>query len=258
MSLPRKHGRGGQSALRFARLRMEARRNYVRKITELATEIFITNDAVNVAGLILAGSADFKNELQQSDLLDPRLKTKVLCVLDVAYGGENGLNQAMTLAGPSLGKIRLLEEEQLFDQMFDELARDTGKVAYGVQATMNALRAGAVDTLIVWDKLNLVRHQAEDGSEQILKRKVHETMPLILDAATADSAPVMLLLDWLAVYANKTHTNLQLVGGSSPKGVQFVRGFGGVAALLRYAMPELMCDDDMSDEDEASEASDAE
>ena len=30
--LPKKHGRGGQSALRFARLRLEKRHNYVTKV----------------------------------------------------------------------------------------------------------------------------------------------------------------------------------------------------------------------------------
>jgi hypothetical protein len=51
VDLPKKHGRGGQSALRFARLRMEKRHNYVRKVAELATQIFITNDRPNVRGL---------------------------------------------------------------------------------------------------------------------------------------------------------------------------------------------------------------
>jgi peptide chain release factor subunit 1 len=32
VDLPKKHGRGGQSAVRFARLRMEKRHNYVRKV----------------------------------------------------------------------------------------------------------------------------------------------------------------------------------------------------------------------------------
>ena len=64
-------GRGGQSALRFARLRMEKRHNYVRKVAEVATQMFISNDKVNIAGLILAGSADFKTELSQSDMFDP-------------------------------------------------------------------------------------------------------------------------------------------------------------------------------------------
>ena len=78
VDLPKKHGRGGQSALRFARLRLEKRHNYVRKVAETATQMFITNDKVNVAGIVLAGSADFKNDLAQSDIFDQRLVAKVL------------------------------------------------------------------------------------------------------------------------------------------------------------------------------------
>lgn len=40
-------GRGGQSALRFARLRMEKRHNYVRKVAETAVQLFISNDRVS-------------------------------------------------------------------------------------------------------------------------------------------------------------------------------------------------------------------
>ena len=93
VDLPKKHGRGGQSALRFSRLRDEKRHNYVRKVAELAVQHFITNDKVNVTGLVLAGSADFKTELSQSDMFDPRLAAKVIKVVDVSYGGENGFNQ---------------------------------------------------------------------------------------------------------------------------------------------------------------------
>jgi peptide chain release factor subunit 1 len=37
VELPKKHGRGGQSSVRFARLRMEKRHNYLRKVCEVAT-----------------------------------------------------------------------------------------------------------------------------------------------------------------------------------------------------------------------------
>jgi peptide chain release factor subunit 1 len=80
VELPKKHGRGGQSALRFARLRLEKRHNYLAKVAELCTQLFITENRINVTGIVLAGSAEFKNDLQDSDLFDPRLKTKV-CVL---------------------------------------------------------------------------------------------------------------------------------------------------------------------------------
>jgi peptide chain release factor subunit 1 len=107
-------GRGGQSALRFSRLREEKRHNYVRKVAELAVQFFISGDKVcflaqvllrsnlitrllflqvNVTGLVLAGSADFKTELSQSDMFDPRLQAKLVKVVDVSYGGENGFNQ---------------------------------------------------------------------------------------------------------------------------------------------------------------------
>merc|ERR1711904_639399 len=66
VELPKKHGRGGQAALRFARLRLEKRHNYVRKVAEVAGQMFLSNDKVNVAGIVLAGSADFKNDLHQS------------------------------------------------------------------------------------------------------------------------------------------------------------------------------------------------
>ena len=86
VDLPKKHGRGGQSALRFARLRMEKRHNYVRKVAETAVQFFIAGDKVNVAGIVLAGSADFKTELSQSDMFDGRLQAAILAVVDVSYG----------------------------------------------------------------------------------------------------------------------------------------------------------------------------
>ena len=42
-------------------------------------------------GLILAGSADFKTDLNNTQMFDPRLKATVKGIVDVAYGGENGL-----------------------------------------------------------------------------------------------------------------------------------------------------------------------
>lgn len=75
-------GRGGQSALRFARLRMEKRHNYVRKVAEVAVQLFITNDKANISGLILAGSADFKTELNQSDMFDP-VRINHLCTVNI-------------------------------------------------------------------------------------------------------------------------------------------------------------------------------
>ena len=41
VDLPKKHGRGGQSSQRFARIRMEKRLAYVKKVAEIAVQMFI-------------------------------------------------------------------------------------------------------------------------------------------------------------------------------------------------------------------------
>lgn len=139
VQLPKKHGRGGQSSVRFARIREEKRHNYLRKVAELTQFHFITDDKPNVVGLILAGSANFKNELQQSDLFDKRLLPIVAKVVDVSYGGENGLSQAITLAADALSNVKFVAEKKLVSKFFQEIDLDTGMIVFGVDDTMRAM-----------------------------------------------------------------------------------------------------------------------
>merc|ERR1712150_433893 len=160
VDLPKKHGRGGQSALRFARLRMEKRHNYVRKVAETATQLFITNDKANCSGLILAGSADFKTELSHSDMFDQRLQAKILKLVDVSYGGENGFNQAIELSAECLSNVKFIQEKKLI-----------GKYFFGVDDALKALEMGAVETLICWENLDIQRLTLKNhasGEEKIL------------------------------------------------------------------------------------------
>lgn len=171
VDLPKKHGRGGQSALRFARLRLEKRQNYVRKVAEIATQMFITNDKCNVSGLVLAGSADFKNDLQQNDHWDPRLAAKVLKVVDVSYGGENGFNQAIELSAEVLSNVKFIKEKKLISTYFEQISQDTGRYCFGVDDTLRALEMGAVETLIVYENLETNRFVLKNnstGEEKVL------------------------------------------------------------------------------------------
>ncbi|KAJ3126737.1 Electron transfer flavoprotein alpha-subunit [Nowakowskiella sp. JEL0407] len=132
VDLPKKHRRGGQFSVRFSRLRDERRHNYVTKVAELAVQMFIANDRVNAEGIIMAGSADFKNELAQCEMLDPRLKLKILKIVDVCYGGENGFNQAIDLSAEVLSNVKFVQEKKLNQKYFDEISQDSGKYCYGL------------------------------------------------------------------------------------------------------------------------------
>lgn len=256
VDLPKKHGRGGQSALRFARLREEKRHNYVRKVAELAVQNYITNDKVNVAGIILAGSADFKNDLNQSDMFDNRLQSKVIKVVDVSYGGENGFNQAIELAAETLGNVKFIQEKKLIGKYFEEISQDSGRVCYGIEDTLKALELGAAETLIVYENLDVTRWvlKSSDGLENILHlTKAQEVdREMFMDKQTGQEMEVLdqsSFLEWLAEKYKDFGATLEFVSDRSSEGNQFVKGFGGIGAMLRYKVNfEQLAD--FEDEDE--------
>ncbi|KAL9633132.1 MAG: hypothetical protein Q9164_004880 [Protoblastenia rupestris] len=256
VDLPKKHGRGGQSALRFARLREEKRHNYVRKVAELAVQNYITNDKVNVAGLILAGSADFKNDLNQSDMFDNRLQTKVIKVVDVSYGGENGFNQAIELSAETLSNVKFIQEKKLIGKYFDEISVDSGKVCYGVDDTLKALEASACEILIVYENLEVTRWalRSSTGSEIIIhtNKSQEADRDQFMDKETGQEMEILdqsSFLEWLAEHYKDFGAALEFVSDRSSEGNQFVKGFGGIGALLRYKVNfEQLAD--VSDEDE--------
>lgn len=254
VDLPKKHGRGGQSALRFARLRDEKRHNYVRKVAEVAVQNFITNDKVNVAGLVMAGSADFKTELSQSDMFDNRLQAKIVKIVDVSYGGENGFNQAIELSAEALSNVKFIQEKKLIQSYFEEISQDTGKFCYGVDDTLKALEAGACETIIVFENLSIMRYTLKnsEGVESVVftpKESANQDHLVDKNGNELEIIKEETLLEWLAENYKEFGATLEFVTDKSSEGAQFVRGFGGIGALLRYQLnfEQLADDDDDSD-----------
>lgn len=231
VELPKKHGRGGQSSVRFARLRMEARHNYLRKVAEFATQFFISDNKCNVKGLILGGSADFKTELSKSDLFDARLQEKVLQIVDIAYGGSAGFNQAINLSTECLGNIRFIQEKKLILQFFTEIQMDSGKVCFTLTDTMKALEMGAVETLIVWE-------QFKEECKIVKNRETKEESMLLakenMDESKFELIEQLFFIDWIANNYTKFGAKLEFVTDGSHEGAQFVNGFSGVGGLLRW------------------------
>jgi len=253
VELPKKHGRGGQSSVRFARLRMEARHNYVRKCAETATQQFITADKPNVEALVLAGCASFKNDLHNSDIFDQRLKAIVIKVVDTSYGGENGFNQAIELSKESLANVKFIHEKKLLTEFMQEIAKDSNKYCFGIRDTMRALDMSAVHTLIVYENLQLQRIVTENSTTK--ERKEHYLTPQEVDKQQSFEDPVTEAkldivenedyLEWLANNYKKFGAKLEFVTDRSQEGAQFVKGFSGIGGLLRWQINWAEMDDFM-------------
>jgi len=241
VELPKKHGRGGQSALRFARLRLEKRHNYVTKVAEMAAQCFITNDKVNVVGLVVAGSAEFKTVLVEAERFDQRLAAKVIGIYDVSYGGENGLNQAIEQSAEMLSNVKFIQEKKVIKKYFDDIAADTGKICFGVEDTMKCLDSGAIETLLLYENLEhwrvtLKNPSTQDEEVHVLSEKALKDPKLFKTEEGLDKEVVekIELVEWLSTNYKEYGCKLEFVSNKSQEGSQFCKGFGGMGGFLRY------------------------
>jgi len=244
VDLPKKHGRGGQSALRFARLRLEKRHNYLRKVAELSVVHFIDSQTSrpNVSGLILAGLAEFKLDLNQSDMFDQRLAKIVIKTVDTSYGFENGFNQAIEASKETLKNVKFVQEKALISKFFEEIAMDTRKYCYGIRDVLYAIDSSAVLTLIVFENLDINRivvGTSTGDKVMYLTPSQEKNSSHFKDPETNVDLEIKektSYVDWLAEHYKGMGFSLQFVTDSSQEGSQFVKGFGGIGCLLRFVV----------------------
>lgn len=90
-------------------------------------------------------------------MLDKRLYPIIIKVVDVSYGGENGLNEAITMAADALVNVKFVAEKKLVSKFFEEIALDTGMIVFGVEDTMKSLEMGALETIMLFEDLEITR-----------------------------------------------------------------------------------------------------
>jgi len=125
-----------------------------------------------------------------------------------------------------------------------EINKNTNKYCFGVEHTMNALAVGAVETLIVYEDLQLQRIVTENKSTNKRKEnyltqqemKEHKTFDDVIENVD--------YLEWLADNYQNFGTTLEFVSDRSQEGAQFAKGFSGIGGLLRWPIDFTEMDDD--------------
>lgn len=227
VNLPGKTRRGGQSANRIARTRDEKKANYIRKVVEKLNEIFLTHQ---VKGIIVAGNGHIKELVVASDLLDYRVRPLFVGkLLDIAYGGENGFQQAIEMSGEILKNVKYLKEKILLGKFQDEIVRDTGKICYGLKETMKLLDLRIINELIVCETIPYERYEyvSNDSKETLVSFCVLGDGRWVLSKQE-------LLIEWLHDNYTNYGVKLYVITDCTPQGAQFSKGFGGIGGTLHY------------------------
>lgn len=213
----------------FDRLRDEARNNYITKVVEAVHGRFLSPSGLNVAGLIVGGFADLKRQFIECDKLDYRIrsssKSAILASIDLASGGELGLHEAIRKSASVIKESEIEKEREALSLYFKEIAHGDC-YSTGIDATFDALENGMVSKLYLWTESTLRTGMSE--GRRIFTSDESRTLSMSEKA-----------LDYFLDDSSRLNgAELHVITGTTGEGSQFVKGFGGIGALLRWKPSE--------------------
>ena len=234
--VPGKQRKGGQSAQRFARLRLEAIDNFYQEIAEMADELMVPKRH-DLDGILIGGPSPTKDEFVDGDYLHHELQDMVLGKFDVAYTDESGLHDLVDAGSDVLADQEVVKDKNQMEEFFENL-HDGDEATYGFEPTRRNLVMGSVDRLLISEDLrqDVVVYDCDGTEEYELVGRRQETPAHECDDGT-DAAVVERedAIDHLIGIAEQRGTEVKFISSDFEKGEQLYNAFGGIAGILRYS-----------------------
>jgi peptide chain release factor subunit 1 len=236
-----KHRAGGQSAARFERLHEEAVQEFYKRIAEKTNEIFLPQEG-KLKGLLIAGPGITKNYFLNQELLDHRLKGKVIGTIDTSYTDESGIREAVNKSDEILKDAEITKERGIVNNFMGEIVKPAGLAAYGQKEVEDALAIGKVAVLLLSEEIEWMVYKFKCNNcgkeeEAVVKD------PAKFDAnsfkckscnSSAELVEEVDYSDWMIEKAQNTGAETKIISTDTSEGEQFYKGFGGIGAILRY------------------------
>ena len=236
--VPGKQRKGGQSAQRFARLRLEAIDNFYQEVAGMANDLFVPKRH-EMDGILVGGPSPTKDEFLDGDYLHHELQDLVVDKFDVAYTDESGLKDLVDAAQEALADQEVMKDKAQMDEFFEELHRGE-KATYGFAQTRKNLMMGAVDRLLLSEDLraDVVVYECPEGHEEYeTVDPRHDTPDHRCAECGAEAEPRERedAVEHLMTLAEQRGTETKFISTDFEKGEQLMDAFGGVAGILRYS-----------------------
>jgi peptide chain release factor subunit 1 len=233
--VPGKQRKGGQSAQRFARLRLEAIDNFYQEVAGMANDLFVPKRH-ELDGVLVGGPSPTKDEFLDGGYLHHELQDKVVGKFDVAYTDESGLYDLVDAAQEVLADQEVMKDKAQMEEFFKKL--HTGEEAtYGFDNTRRNLVMGAVDRLLLSEDLrqDVVVYDCPGGEEFAVVDSRHATPEHTCeDGSTAEVEEREDVIEHLMAIAEQRGTETKFISTDFEKGEQLYDAFGGIAGILRY------------------------
>ncbi|MDP1553635.1 MAG: peptide chain release factor aRF-1 [Methanobacteriaceae archaeon] len=236
--VPGKHKAGGQSQRRFDRVIELAAHEFLKKIGKHINDSFLPIPDLN--GVILGGPGHTKEDFLKGDYMHHEIKNKVITTVDTSYTGEFGIREVIDKSMDALAEMEVIQEKKLVQKFLHELVSDDGLASYGEKEVRHNLLMGAVEILLLSEDIysqrktyecsvcghtsNYTYKNANEDSEKICK-KCNEKMKI------TESKDV---IDDFVEMAEEVGSDVEIISTETEEGIQLLRAFGGIGAVLRY------------------------
>ena len=235
--VPGKQRKGGQSAQRFARLRLEAIDNFYQEVAGMANDLFVPRRH-EMDGVLVGGPSPTKDEFLDGDYLHHELRDLVVGKFDVSYTDESGLNDLVDSAQDVLADQEVMKDKSQMEEFFKKL-HGGEEATYGFEPTRENLIMGSVDRLLLSEDLrsDVVVFECSNGHEEfeIVDRR-HDD-PAHTCNKCGDPAEKIEredVIEHLMNIAEQRGTQTKFISTDFEKGEQLYNAFGGIAGILRY------------------------
>ena len=245
--VPGKQRKGGQSSVRFQRLRLIAINEFYKKVGDRANEVFLAEKDFfkRFKGVLIGGPTPTKEEFEAGEYLHHELQRQIIGLFDVAYTNESGLSELVENAADALKDLDIIKEKNIMNRFLQELVKDDGAASYGEESVRKNLELGAVDTLILSENLRRARLKIACPNDDYTEERTLIIEPgkhikdLDLGTCPNDGASLYVeeeadIIDELAALADQSGTEVRIISDDFEEGSMLYNAFGGIAAILRY------------------------
>lgn len=226
-----KHIKGGQSARRFQRLIEESIEKYYVRIGEAMDEVFLPVE--NLKGIILGGPGPAKDAFLKLKPFNYQLK--ILGCVDIGYCDEQGIWELVEKSKEIISEQEVIKEKGLVSYFIKEVVSD-GLAVYGEREVREALDLNKVDTLLIseeleWKRVKLRCSNCGKEEEKVTKEVKEEECGCGGKLRVIEERDVS---EELLQLAEEKGVKIELIASETNEGSQFLHGFKGIGALLRY------------------------
>jgi peptide chain release factor subunit 1 len=229
--------KGGQSARRYERLIEDAIDKFYQRVGEAMDKHFLGK----VDGIVIGGPGPTKEYFLKEKPFN--YQHKILGVVDTGYADENGIYEIMAKMDQLLKEQEAVKEKNIVNRFIVEVTRH-GKAVYGYNKVIEAIKSNRAERVLVSEglKLHYFLFKCEKDNVEIevivpkeeANKKRTETYSCPQDGNNMIIVEDEDLVDYIIKIATEKGIDLEVISTKTQEGQQFLNGFHGAGAFLRY------------------------